>query len=274
MPKAPTPLDVDGLIRALRALLAALPVDPPGLTSLSAARRRALSREITATIERLSALAIALDPIRQPPVVLDPSDPQMIGHLIANTLLEQPPTPLASFTAERFWGSGVYAIYYTGDFPAYQPVRGIEIPLYVGKADPAVSRADTVVQQGERLCGRLREHAKSIGRAQNLTLDDFPCRFLVVKSAWQNTAETYLINQFKPVWNKEMKVCYGFGKHGDAPTTRTNRRSPWDTIHPGRHWAGEGNQPNEFTPQQILKRIAEHFRSLEQHYAELKRKLG
>jgi hypothetical protein len=274
MPKATTPLDVDGLIRALRGLLASLPTTPPDLTSLSGARRRALTQEITATIERLSALALALDPVRQPPVVLDPSDPEMIGHLIANTLLEQPTAPLANFLTERFWGSGVYALYYTGTFPTYRPVRGTEIPLYVGKADPAVPRADTVIEQGERLCGRLRDHAKSIRLAENINLDDFHCRFLVVKSAWQNTAETYLINLFKPAWNKEMKVCYGFGKHGDAPTTRTNRRSAWDTIHPGRHWAGEGNQPNELTAEQILARISEHFRALQPHYTDLKRKLA
>jgi hypothetical protein len=269
-----TPFDLSGMIEALRALLHSLPPERPDLPPLAAARRNALAREIKTAIERLGQLLIELDPIRQPPVVLDPSSPEMIGRLIADTLLEQPTAPLANFLTERFWGSGVYAIYYTGDFPAYQPARGTEIPLYVGKADPAVPRADTAVEQGERLCGRLRDHAKSVRLAENLDLDDFPCRFLVVKSAWQNTAETYLINRFKPVWNKEMKVAYGFGKHGDAPTTRSNRRSAWDTIHPGRHWAGQGNQPNEFTAPQILERIAEHFRSLEQHYADLKRKLA
>ena len=39
------------------------------------------------------------------------------------------------------------------------------------------------------------------------------------------------------MWNSEVGICYGFGKHGDSPTTRTNNRSPWDTLHPGRDWA-------------------------------------
>jgi hypothetical protein len=83
---------------------------------------------------------------------------------------------------------------------------------------------------------------------------------LVVKSAWQETAEDYLIAMFKPIWNNEMGVCYGFGKHGDAAKTRANRRSPWDTLHPGRKWATTSdNVPNEKSVTQILAEIAGHF---------------
>ena len=38
-----------------------------------------------------------------------------------------------------------------------------------------------------------------------------------VQSHWQGAAEGYLINLFRPVWNNETDVCYGLGKHGDAP---------------------------------------------------------
>ena len=53
----------------------------------------------------------------------------------------------------------------------------------------------------------------------------------------QNGAENYLIDLFKPIWNSEIGICYGFGKHGDDPGTRKNLRSPWDSLHPGRDWA-------------------------------------
>jgi hypothetical protein len=46
-----------------------------------------------------------------------------------------------------------------------------------------------------------------------------------------------MIQFYKPIWNKEIKVCFGIGKHGDSATTRANKRSPWDTMHPGRKWA-------------------------------------
>jgi hypothetical protein len=81
-----------------------------------------------------------------------------------------------------------------------------------------------------------------------------------VRSAWIETAEDLLINWFQPVWNNEMKVCIGFGKHGDSAGTRKNERSPWDTIHPGRPWAtSEQNTPNKRSAEDILKDIAAHF---------------
>ena len=56
----------------------------------------------------------------------------------------------------------------------------------------------------------------------------------------------YLIDRFKPIWNNETKVCFGFGKHGDNAATRRNTVSPWDTLHPGRPWATGGrNRPTE-----------------------------
>ena len=94
----------------------------------------------------------------------------------------------------------------------------------------------------------------------NLKVEDFDCRYLVVRSAWVETAEDLLIHQFKPIWNNEIKICYGFGKHGDKSTTRSNERSPWDTLHPGRPWAtDEGNTPNKRSVDHIRQDIAAHF---------------
>ena len=94
-----------------------------------------------------------------------------------------------------------------------------------------------------------------------LVPDDFDCRYLVVRSAWQKTAEDYLIGRFKPIWNNETKVCFGFGKHGDKARTRQNTVSLWDTLHPGRPWAtGGDNLPNAKSPEDIEREIARHFR--------------
>ena len=108
---------------------------------------------------------------------------------------------------------------------------------------------------------RLKDHNRSLVSAENLKLTDFDCRYLVVRSAWVETAEDLLIDWFKPVWNNEVKVCYGFGKHGDSAATRANERSPWDTLHPGRSWAkSDKNTPNKRSISRIRADIAEHFK--------------
>ena len=247
------------LSEALRLLIKALPDNESDLSGIKASRRRNLRLEIGKAIEQLSKLSRGLDPIAQPPVVFDPSDPDTVGTLIARTMLEQERIPLSSLG--KFYGSGVYAIYYRGDFSAYSPIRGTETPIYVGKADPATPGAATTEEQGDRLSRRLHDHYRSITNAENLSIEDFDSKHLVVKSAWQSTAETYLIDWFKPIWNKEIGICEGFGKHGDSAATRSNTRSPWDTVHPGRLWAKEErNVPNPLSPRQIKAKIAAHYR--------------
>lgn len=251
--------DPAAFVAELQRLLQTLPAEVPA-SGLAKNRLRGLRDDISQAIGQLQQLASAIDPIGQPPYVLDPSEPRVIGGLIARTLLEQPRTRLTEL--RRFYGSGVYAIYYDGDFPAYKRVSGKDWPLYVGKADPAVPEATTTHEQGDRLARRLiDDHSRSLRAATNLHVEDFACRYLVVRSAWQATAEQYLIDWFKPVWNNEMGVCYGFGKHGDDPITRSNTRSPWDTLHPGRSWAAKaGNRPNPKTPEQIAAEVKEHLR--------------
>jgi hypothetical protein len=163
-------------------------------------------------------------------------------------------------TLPRFYGSGVYALYYDGHFPAYAPLIGSDTPIYLGKVDPASADAQSPQEQGDKLWQRLvKDHLRSIDAAENLDAGDFTCRSLVVKSAWQSTAELYLIDRFKPVWNKEAGVCFGIGKHGDRAATRTNIRSPWDELHPGRRLASD-QPPNPRGADGIAEDIAEHFK--------------
>ncbi|RYD32247.1 MAG: Eco29kI family restriction endonuclease [Verrucomicrobiaceae bacterium] len=91
----------------------------------------------------------------------------------------------------RFSGAGIYVLYYTGSFEAYAPVRKwnpggeqLKLPIYVGKAIPAGGRKGDidpeVSAKGTPLLNRLEDHRKSIQQAQNLSLNDFWCRFPVV----------------------------------------------------------------------------------------------
>jgi hypothetical protein len=49
-----------------------------------------------------------------------------------------------------------------------------------------------------------------------------------------------------------------FGKHGDDAKTRANKRSPWDTLHPGRTWAANSSVDAR-TVHQIQNDLQAHF---------------
>ena len=188
---------------------------------------------------------------------VNPSNPKVVGRFVALALVAQDRHPLAEIP--KFYGSGVYAIYYNGSYPAYSPISGTETPIYVGQAAPTASNARTPVEQGAKLCGRLGDHRKNINKAcSTLDLAEFEFRSLVVQSGWETAAEDYLIHLFRPVWNSETNVLYGLGKHGDSATTRANKRSPWDTLHPGRPWA-VATTVDAKSVSQINNELAAHF---------------
>ena len=167
----------------------------------------------------------------------DPLDYHTIADTVVSALLKKPVEPLP--LSEGFPGAGVYLIYYRGDFVTYEPVRKSDTPVYVGKAIPRGSRrGPSALRQIERtnapvLCNRLRDHAASIEATENLILSDFRCRYLAVTPIWIAIAESLLIERFRPVWN----ACVdGFGLHDPGTTRYNQKRSDWDTIHPGRTW--------------------------------------
>lgn len=226
-------------------------------TSLSSAKRRKLEAQIKAAIDGLTALLAKLDPIAQPTSVFDPSNPKVVGRFVALAMVAQDRHPLSDIP--KFYGSGVYALYYKGAFAPYLPISGTETPIYIGQAAPALSNARTPVDQGAKLSGRLNDHRKNIGKAvDTLDLGDFEFRSLVVQSGWETAAEDYLIHLFRPIWNSETGILYGLGKHGDSATIRANKRSPWDTLHPGRAWAAATTEDAK-TVDQISVELAAHF---------------
>jgi len=226
---------------------------------LSARARKTLEIQIRRAISDLDNLLNTLDPIRQPIALFDPSNPKIVGRFVSLALVAQSRLPLAN--VDRFYGSGVYAIYYNGDFSLYQPLSKSETPIYVGQAAPSLSNARNPSEQGEKLSSRLIEHAKNIRKATtNLTIDDFEYRALVVQSGWETAAEDYLIHLFRPIWNNETQLVFGLGKHGDSATTRANKRSPWDTMHPGRAWAQSTTVQDAKNVERITSELDTHFK--------------
>jgi len=245
---------LETLLEELCTLAERIAAAEAGTDARATKRARLALDQVT---QQLASVAANLDPVLRPASIFDPTDPNTAGRVVALTLVAQARHPLSAIP--DFYGAGVYAIYYKGDFAPYAPLSGTDHPIYVGKADPDNQAAKDAVSQGTKLSGRLNEHAKSIGKATTtLSIEDFECRFLIVQTGFQKSAEDYLINFFKPIWNSETKICFGLGKHGDSSETRGNKRSPWDTLHPGREWADSSTE-NQKAPELIRQQIAAHL---------------
>ena len=145
--------------------------------------------------------------------------------------------PAASLPPEAAVGEGVYTIHYRGRFHEYTHLA--DTPIYVGQA--------------RDLRTRLGQHARSIEHAENLELPDFDCRWLVLAPVWIGLTEQILINEYRPVWN----AIRGFGNHDQGTTRRAQKRSQWDTLHPGRPWA-TSYQDLEGGVQAVLTAIRRH----------------
>lgn len=171
---------------------------------------------------------------------------------------------------EAFRGTGVYAIYYTGQYPAYQKYAELNrlaynFPIYVGKAVPKGWRqsrlSDDMLNQSKELHTRLREHARSIGVARGLALEDFMCRFVMFEgeaSGMIGTIEAALIKLNTPLWNT---VVDGFGNHDPGKGRYEQAKSAWDVIHPGRAWV-EKCKGVHATTTSILTRVDAHLQQL------------
>ena len=139
---------------------------------------------------------------------------------------------------ESFPGPGVYALFYHGDYAPYERIRSpsADHPIYVGKAVPPGARkgGTDLGTSSAALRKRIREHTTSIESAENLRVEDFRCRYLVVVPLWITMAERFLIEYYRPCWN----VCIeGFGQHDPGRGRYRGERPWWDTLHPGRSWA-------------------------------------
>jgi len=193
----------------------------------------------------------------------NPLDKINLARSIEIELLRRAADPFTAIDTIR--GAGVYAIYYSGPFPAYAPISS-EIanplarrPIYVGKAIPKGGRKGGLTSgttvAGRALLDRLRHHAASISEASNLELADFSVRHLAIDDIWIPLGENMLIETFQPVWNIALD---GFGNKTPGSRRETQYKSPWDVVHPGRKFADRLAQPPapaEF----FLQRISDFF---------------
>jgi hypothetical protein len=132
----------------------------------------------------------------------NPLDKRRLGESVATALLKR---PVISLPTAPFTGAGIYALYYTGSFPAYKKIADKNkngrwnAPIYVGKAVPPGARKGGYgldEAPSEVLYRRLREHAETIQQAENLKLEDFKCRCLIVDDIWIPLGESLLISMF------------------------------------------------------------------------------
>lgn len=187
-------------------------------------------------------------------IPFNPLDKRHLGESVGQAMLRQPVIPMSDLTS--FNGAGIYAIYYLGDFPAYEAIvqknqgENFSAPIYVGKAVPKGARkgGDLEASPGKVLFNRLMQHKRSIEIVSNLDTADFHCRYLIVDDIWIPLGESLLIARFDPLWNK---LIDGFGNHDPGKNRHKGLRPRWDVLHPGRSWADKC-QPREETAEQII----------------------
>lgn len=169
---------------------------------------------------------------------------------------------------ENFIGSGVYAIYYTGSNDLYTAISSINrlaynLPIYVGKAIPTGARRGQGGREANSLCKRLGEHAKSIQAVENLALEDFQCRFVIIphqEDALIPPVESAIIKEYNPLWNAWVD---GFGNHDPGGGRYDQARSQWDVIHHGRKWADKlKGVKGENDPDTVLRKIQDYAKLL------------
>lgn len=195
-------------------------------------------------------------------VPFNPLDKKHLAESVGQAMLHQPINLLGGLSS--FEGAGIYAIYYTGPFPAYTLIsesnrsNRFTAPIYVGKAVPKGARKgnDLQPQPGKALYSRLKQHAGSISEAANLNLDDFHCRYLIVDDIWIPLGESLLIAKFNPLWNI---LIDGFGNHDPGKGRHKGLRPRWDVLHPGRRWA-ERCEPRAESEQQIRLEVEDYLR--------------
>lgn len=168
---------------------------------------------------------------------------------------------------DRFYGTGVYALYYTGKsqpYESYGELNRLEYkyPIYVGKAVPKGWRQSRISHNSNsvsaELYTRIREHTRNIEKVSGIEADDFACRFVIFEAAGSDmigTIEAALIKLNRPLWNSALD---GFGNHTPGAGRFNQAKSDWDVIHRGREWADKCTGiPKE--KDDILARITAHL---------------
>jgi hypothetical protein len=147
---------------------------------------------------------------------------RLTGHTLEQ-LAEATATPLPEILTEPHATPGVYLLGYTGTHPMYRPVAASGQPVYIGSTTA--------------LHDRLARHSHSVAQVEDLETVDLTAKLIRCPS-WHAAVhlEGLLTDALAPLWNQ--RWIAGFGSRAQGPgRVRHQRRSAWDTLHPGRRWA-------------------------------------
>lgn len=194
----------------------------------------------------------------------DPLSYENLGASIARALDDQPLELLREFPV--FDGAGIYALYYSGDFPAYECMAKINQrkpgawAIYIGKADADSTRKGNPLaapqEVGRKLYNRLSKHRQSIEQAENLEVNDFFIRRLVISPTWVPLAESIALRLHHPLWNT---LLDGLGNHDPGSGRYQGMKPKWDHVHPGRPWANRLQKARPETPKELADSAARYL---------------
>lgn len=162
-------------------------------------------------------------------------------------------------TPQRVEGSGVYALYYTGDFHLYDEIAKVNqpklcYPVYIGKTSPSFHKTHIDYS----LSYRIAKHHESVSYVNNLKVSDLKNKFLIVHPSMYQlipALESYMINKYHPIWNTIMK---GFGSTNISEGRKQHKKPVWDIIHPGRPWA-VGRPDPKVNRKEVEQKIVQHI---------------
>jgi hypothetical protein len=194
-------------------------------------------------------------------VPFNPLDLENLGDSIARAMATQIPFKIDQLP--EFQGAGIYALYYSGNHPAYESLVAANVdreephPIYVGRAAAKGARKGLApATEGTALRLRLQQHARSIMEASNLDPADFEARWLVLEHVWVSLGEAVLIRRHSPVWNA---ILDGFGNHDPGSGRHAGARSRWDVLHPGRSWVDRLGSADA-TESALIAEVQEYLR--------------
>ena len=187
----------------------------------------------------------------------NPLDTENIAKSICSELASGIAIPLSA-GLERM-GSGIYALYYIGDFEPYRQISCMNRseqflrPIYIGKAVPRGARkgyAHGAKCLDNALSRRLSNHYQTLEQVENLSASDFYYRSLRLDSIWASVGETVAIEKWQPLWNT---VIDGFGNKTPGKGRSAQERSAWDMLHPGRHFVKNLKLPKNSSSYESLR---------------------
>lgn len=128
---------------------------------------------------------------------------------------------------------GVYLIYYVGENSLYRDLvsPSNELPIYIGTSE-------------NNILSRLRDQRSKIARAQDLELEDFSIRFIII-NFYRLSAKEALMKYFNPLWcNKKVRFSFGSAK-------ANNFENKWNKYHVAQ---------DRGTRREMIRKVRENYR--------------